>query len=91
MRIIQRLIFMVTGVLGASVGALTVLFANWAFHLGLGGMEAFFYGLFGGLLLGWLIAIYVSIVVMRMIRRKIMMRFGGVFSIAHSFFRNRRF
>lgn len=87
MRIIQRLIFAVTGIIGASVGALTVLLANWGFHLGLTGTQAFLYGLVGGLLLGWLIAIYVSIVVMRMIRRKIVARFGGMISFANTLFR----
>lgn len=91
MRIIQKLLFAVTGVLGASFGALTTLLANWGFDLGLSTTAAFFYGLVGGLLVGWLIAIYVYMVVMRYIRKKLMMRFGGFFSIASTFIRSKRF
>ncbi len=89
MRIIQKLLFTITGILGASFGALTVMLANWGFNLGLTGMEAFFYGLAGGLMLGWLIAIYVSMIIMKYIRKKMMTKFGGVMSIAENLFRKR--
>lgn len=91
MRIIQKLLFAVTGILGASFGAITMLLANWGFEFGLSTTAAFFYGLVGGLMLGWLIAIYLYIVIMRYVRKKLMMRFGGIFSIANSFVRNKRF
>jgi hypothetical protein len=91
MRIIQKLLFAVTGIFGASIGVLTMLLANWGFELGLSTTAAFFYGLVGGLLLGWLIAVYVYILVMRYIRKKVMTRFGGIFSIANTFFQNKRF
>jgi hypothetical protein len=91
MRIIQKLLFAVTGILGASFGVLTMLLANWGFELGLSTTAAFFYGLAGGLLVGWLIAAYVYIIVMRYIRKKLMVRFGGLFSIADNFLRNKRF
>jgi hypothetical protein len=91
MRIIQKLLFTITGILGACVGAFTVLLANRGFHLGLTGMEAFFYGLAGGLMLGWLIAIYVSMFIMKLIRRKLMTKFGGILSIANSILRDKRF
>lgn len=91
MRIIQKLLFTVTGILGASFGVLTMLFTNRGFHMGLSTPEAFFYGLTGGLLLGWLIAIYVSMMVMKYIRRKLLTKFGGVLSIVNSLFRDKRF
>jgi hypothetical protein len=91
MRIIQKLLFAVTGILGASFGILTTLLANWGFNIGLSFTEAFFYGLFGGLLVGWLIAIYVSMIVMKYIRRKLMTKFGGLFSIASGLLGKRRF
>lgn len=91
MRIIQKLLFAVTGILGASFGVLTMLLANWGFELGLSTTAAFFYGLVGGLLVGWLIAVYVSIIVMRYIKKKMMMKFGGIFLIADTFIRNKRF
>jgi hypothetical protein len=91
MRIVQKLVFAVTGIVGASFGILTMLLANWGFEFGLSVPEAFFYGLFGGLLVGWVIAIYVSMMVMKYVRRKLMTRFGGLFSIANGFLRNRRF
>jgi hypothetical protein len=91
MRIIQKLLFAVTGIIGASFGVLTTMLVNWGFNVGLSHTEAFFYGLIGGLLLGWVIAIYVSMIVMKYIRRKVLTKFGGVLSIADSFFRNKRF
>lgn len=91
MRIIQKLIFAVTGILGASFGVLTLLLANWGFNLGMTTPEAFLYGLVGGLLMGWVIAIYVSIIVMKYVRKKLMMKFGGLMSIANTFLRGRRF
>jgi hypothetical protein len=91
MRIVQKLLFAVTGILGASFGILTMLLANWGFEIGLSVPEAFFYGLFGGLLVGWLIAIYVSMVLMKYLRRELVTRFGGLFSIAIGFLRDRRF
>jgi hypothetical protein len=91
MRIIQKLLFAVTGILGASVGVLTMLLANWGFELGLSNSVAFIYGLVGGLLIGWLIAVYVSIIVMRYVKKKMLMRFGGIASIANTFLRNKRF
>ncbi|HEX6913981.1 MAG TPA: hypothetical protein VF145_01985 [Chitinophagaceae bacterium] len=91
MRIIQKILFAVTGVIGACFGVLTMLLANWGFNLGMSAPEAFVYGLLGGLLLGWVIAIYVSMIIMKYVRRKLMTKFGGVLSIAGSFLRNRRF
>lgn len=91
MRIIQKLLFAVTGILGASFGVLTMLLANWGFDLGFSSPEAFIYGLLGGLVVGWMIAIYLSMVIMKYVRKKLMMKFGGVMSIADTFLRNKRF
>lgn len=91
MRIIQKLLFVVTGVLGASFGVLTALLANWGFELGFSNTAAFFYGLVGGLLVGWLIAVYVSIMLARYVKKKLMTRFDGLYSIAGNVFRNKRF
>jgi hypothetical protein len=91
MRIIQKLIFAATGILGASFGILTTMLVNWGFNIGMSHTEAFFYGLFGGLMLGWLIAIYVSMMVMKYLRRTVATKFNGLFSIANGFLKNRRF
>jgi fluoride ion exporter CrcB/FEX len=90
MRIIQKLLFTVTGILGASFGVLTMLLANRGFHMHLSTPGAFFCGLAGGLLLGWMIAVYVSMMVMKYIRRKLATGFGGVLSMVSSLFRDKR-
>ena len=91
MRIIQALLFAATGIFGASFGVLTTLLANWGFELGLSTTTAFFYGLVGGLLVGWLIAVYVYIVLVRFMRKKLATRLGGILSIANSFTGNKKF
>jgi hypothetical protein len=91
MKIIQKLLFAATGIVGAFFGVLLMLLANWGFDLGLSTTAAFFYGLVGGLMSGWLIAIYVYMVVVRYIRKKLLVQFGGIFSIATTFIRNERF
>jgi hypothetical protein len=91
MRIIQKLLFTVTGILGAFFGVMTMLLANWGFEIGLSTLEAFIYGLVGGLALGWVIAIYVSMIIMKYVRKKLLTKFGGVMSIANSFLKNKRF
>jgi len=90
MNIIQKILFAVTGIFGASMGILTTMLANWGFNIGMSHTEAFLYGLVGGLLMGWLLAIYISTLVMKYLRRKLLTRFGGLFSVANTFVRNKR-